>query len=181
MVLPNDSTLHLRKYHMDTEELEELQPELLLELQEDAAAAELQPLTSALPKVQHARQVIEDKPCLAYQSCLLTLANARIEAICAECSSPHEVSPSYVGTAIVLIWVWFSPDLGKVNSLWPTVIHVHQREDCVFIGLHDGLFFIHWSQHLNQWWCVKILKSLKFIFIWYQQWIIFVLKEVACF
>ena len=95
----------LRKYHLDTEELDELGPEMLLELEKDLAADEPQPLPATIPQIQRPEEVTDDKPCLAYKSCLLTLAKARIDPICPLCKSEDEVTSSEMGTAVILSWI----------------------------------------------------------------------------
>ena len=50
----------LRKYHLDTEELDELKPEMLLELEKDLAADEPQPLPATIPQIQRPEEVTDD-------------------------------------------------------------------------------------------------------------------------
>jgi hypothetical protein len=56
-------------------------------------------------KVTDPALMMNESACIAYESCLIKLADARIPKVCPTCGSPVEPTLKKVGTAMYLIWV----------------------------------------------------------------------------
>ena len=55
--------------------------------------------------VRHPDDIQNDKPHIAYQSCILDLAATNLTETCAKCQEQVKLETKNVGTALILIWV----------------------------------------------------------------------------